>query len=182
MKFLPTVIPDVYLIEPVVFSDERGFFLETYHSQRFAASGLTANFVQDNHSCSRQCTLRGLHYQIQQAQAKLVRVITGEIFDVAVDIRRSSPTFRQWMGIYLSSQNKLQIYIPQGFAHGFYVISEWAEVVYKASDFYAPEWERTLFWNDPDIGIEWPLLDGKPPILSTKDAQGSFLNQTDLYD
>ena len=182
MRFQPTTIPDVCIIEPKTFSDERGFFLETYQTQRFAAAGIQATFVQDNHSGSVQRSLRGLHYQIKQPQGKLVRVVAGEVFDVAVDIRRSSPTFGQWTGACLSAENKLQIWVPVGFAHGFYVISEWAEVIYKVTDFYAPQCERTLLWNDPDIGIEWPLLDSQPPIISDKDAQGLPLHKSELFD
>lgn len=182
MRFIPTTIPDILLIIPKVFNDERGFFLETYHAQRFAVAGIEADFVQDNHSGSRQSILRGLHYQIQQPQGKLVRVISGEVFDLAVDIRRSSPTFGQWVGNRLSAENRHQVWIPVGFAHGFYVLSEWAEVVYKVTDYYAPEWERTLLWNDPDLGIEWPLLNGKSPILSAKDTQGLPLSQAELFD
>ncbi len=182
MQFIRTSIPDVILIEPQVFGDERGFFLETYQAQRFSTAGITANFVQDNQSGSRQGTLRGLHYQIRQPQAKLARVIIGEIYDVAVDIRRSSPTFGQWVGVHLSAQNRHQIWVPAGFAHGFYVLSEWAEILYKTSDFYAPQWERSILWNDPAIGIQWPLLDGQHPILSARDAQGCLLSQAELYE
>lgn len=181
MEFLPTSIPDVILIKPKVFGDERGFFLETFQAQRFAAAGITGDFVQDNHSGSRQGILRGLHYQIRQPQGKLVRVVAGEVYDVAVDIRRSSPTFGKWESVNLSAQNKLQIWIPPGFAHGFYVLSEWAEVVYKTTDFYAPQWECTLAWNDPLIGIEWPLLEGQPPRLSAKDANGRRLPEAELF-
>jgi dTDP-4-dehydrorhamnose 3,5-epimerase len=182
MHFLATSIPDVILIEPRVFGDERGFFVETYQSQRFYDAGITYNFVQDNHSGSRQGTLRGLHYQIRQAQGKLVRVVVGEVFDVAVDLRKSSSTFGQWVGVILSAKNKFQIWIPPGFAHGFYVLSEWAEIVYKATDYYAPQWERTLLWNDPELGIKWPLTTECPILLSPKDAQGKPLHETDIYD
>jgi len=182
MKFTTTSIPNVILIEPKVLSDERGFFFETYRAERFANAGINANFVQDNHSRSKQGTLRGLHYQIRQAQGKLVRVVSGKIFDVAVDLRKSSPTFGKSVGTYLSSENKHQTWIPAGFAHGFYVLSEWAEILYKASDYYAPQWERTLLWIDPTLNIEWPLIDGKAPILSKKDAQGLPLSQAELYD
>lgn len=182
MKFIPTSIPDVLLIEPQIFGDQRGFFMETYQEQRFAEAGIRVKFVQDNHSGTRQGSLRGLHYQIFQAQGKLVRVIVGEIFDVAVDLRKSSPTFGKWVGVNLSAQNRWQLYIPPGFAHGFYVLSDWAEVLYKASDFYAPRWERTLIWNDPTIDIQWPLLDGKPPLLSEKDAQGAILEIAEVYE
>jgi dTDP-4-dehydrorhamnose 3,5-epimerase len=182
MEFTPTSIPDVILVEPQVFNDERGFFMETYHEKRFAKEGLHLAFVQDNHSRSRQGTLRGLHYQIRQTQGKLVRVILGEIFDVAVDIRRNSPTFGRWVGTCISAKNKSQLWVPPGFAHGFYVTSEWAEVIYKATDFYAPEWERTILWNDPDVGIVWPLMAGKPPALSLKDAQGKLLSQAEVFE
>ena len=182
MQFIPTSIPDVIVIEPKVFGDERGFFMETYQVQRFADAGIDADFVQDNHSRSRQGTLRGLHYQIQQAQGKLVRVIAGEVFDVAVDIRRSSPTFGQWVSTYISAENKHQLWAPAGFAHGFYVLSEWAELVYKATDFYAPQWERCILWNDPDLGIEWPLLENCPLTLSDRDKQGTPFSQAKLFD
>ena len=182
MLFSPTKIADILIIEPKVFGDERGFFMETYQAKRFADAGIDVDFVQDNHSSSRQGALRGLHYQIKQAQSKLVRVIAGEVFDVAVDIRRSSPTFGQWVGMHLSAENKRQVWIPKGFAHGFYVLSERAEIVYKADDFYAPEWERTIIWDDPEIGIQWPLIGGNPPILSPRDTQGLHLGHADLFD
>ena len=182
MEFNPTIIPDVVVIEPRVFSDSRGFFMETFQAKRFAEAGLPIHFVQDNHSRSKQGTLRGLHYQIRQPQGKLVRVIAGEVYDVAVDLRRSSPTFGQWERTRLSADNKLQIWIPPGFAHGFYVLSEWAEVIYKTTDFYAPEWERTLYWNDPQIGIRWPLAAGQMPLLSSKDKQGKRLSQAEVYE
>lgn len=182
MKFSPTSLPDVVLIEPQIFGDQRGFFMEVYQARRFEEAGIHAEFVQDNHSGSGQCTLRGLHYQIRQAQGKLVRVVVGEVFDVAVDLRRTSPAFGRWVGNYLSAQNKAQMWIPPGFAHGFYVLSPWAEVLYKATDFYAPEWERTLLWNDPDVGIEWPLINGGPPILSQKDKIGSLLGEAEVYE
>jgi dTDP-4-dehydrorhamnose 3,5-epimerase len=181
MKFTPTSIPDVILIEPRVFGDQRGFFMETYQARQFAEAGIPNEFVQDNHSGSQQGSLRGLHYQIRQPQGKLVRVVVGEVFDVAVDLRRSSPTFGRWEAARLSAENKIQIWVPPGFAHGFYVLSDWAEIVYKATDFYAPEWERTLLWNDPQVGIDWPLIESQP-ILSTKDAQGTRLRQADTYD
>ncbi|GAP11613.1 dTDP-4-dehydrorhamnose 3,5-epimerase [Bellilinea caldifistulae] len=181
MKFTPCRIADVILIEPRLFGDQRGFFMETYQQKVFAEHGITAQFVQDNHSGSRRGTLRGLHYQIRQAQGKLVRVVTGEIFDVAVDLRRSSPTFGQWVGEILSAENKRQLWIPPGFAHGFYVISEWAEVVYKASDFYAPHWDRTLLWNDPTVGIAWPLREGVELLISEKDRAGLRLEQAETY-
>ena len=181
MQFSPTSIPDILIAEPQVFGDQRGFFVETYQAEQFAAAGIPDAFVQDNHSGSRQGTLRGLHYQIRQAQGKLIGVIAGDVFDVAVDIRRGSPTFGQWEGIRLSADNKLQIWIPSGFAHGFLVVSDWAELIYKTTDFYAPQWERTLLWNDPDIGIKWPLADGALPILSDKDVQGKRLHDADLF-
>lgn len=181
MKFTPTTIPDIILIEPQVFGDERGFFMETFHADRYAEAGIPTNFVQDNHSGSRQGTLRGLHYQIRQAQGKLLRVIAGEIFDVAVDIRRSSPTFGQWVSAVLSVDNKRQLWVPSGFAHGFYVLSEWAELNYKTTDFYAPEWERSILWSDPEIGIKWPILPGTEPLLSTKDTQARLLAGSDLF-
>lgn len=182
MKFTPTSIPDVLLIEPKIHGDERGFFMETYQSKLFSKVGITDRFVQDNHSGSRQYTLRGLHYQIQQPQGKLVRVGVGEVYDVALDIRRSSPTFGKWEGIHLSAQNKLQLWVPPGFAHGFYVLSEWAELIYKSTDYYAPQWERTIRWNDPEIGIAWPLVDGQEPILSAKDSGGTLLKEADLFE
>ncbi|HAD05546.1 MAG TPA: dTDP-4-dehydrorhamnose 3,5-epimerase [Anaerolineaceae bacterium] len=181
MKFMPCRIPDVVLIEPRLFGDQRGFFMETYQQKIFAEHGITAQFVQDNHSGSRRGTLRGLHYQIQQAQGKLVRAVAGEIFDVAVDLRRSSPTFGQWVGEILSAENKRQLWIPPGFAHGFYVLSDWAEVVYKATDFYAPQWDRTLLWNDPQVGIDWPLMDGADLLISDKDRAGLTLAQAETY-
>ena len=182
MKFTTTSIPNVILIEPKVLSDERGFFFETYRAERFANAGINANFVQDNHSRSKQGTLRGLHYQIKHVQGKLVRVVVGEVFDVAVDMRRSSATFGKWVGTYLSSENKNQVWIPPGFAHGFYVLSDWAEFLYKVSDFYAPQWERTLIWNDPDVGIEWPLVNNQDPFLSTNDVLGLPLKQSELFE
>jgi dTDP-4-dehydrorhamnose 3,5-epimerase len=183
MQFNPCpVLSDVIMIEPKIFGDERGFFMETYREETFAKFGIPAYFVQDNHSGSRQGILRGLHYQINQPQGKLVRVVSGEIYDVVVDIRRSSPNFGKWEGEYLSAENKRQIWIPPGFAHGFYVISSWAEVIYKVTDYYAPQWERAILWNDPQIGIEWPLVGGKQPSLSPKDAQGHLLSQADLFD
>jgi dTDP-4-dehydrorhamnose 3,5-epimerase len=182
MQITPTYLTDIYLIEPKVFGDDRGFFMETYQAQRFAEAGIPTSFVQDNHSRSRQGTLRGLHYQIQQAQGKLVRVIIGEVFDVAVDIRRSSTTFGRWVGMILSEHNKLQLWVPPGFAHGIYVTSEWADVLYKTTDYYAPEWERTIRWDDSDLGIEWPLVGDQPPLLSAKDSQGKTLREAEIYD
>lgn len=182
MQFSSTHLPNVILIEPKVFEDERGFFFESYHEQRFTENGLALEFCQDNHSRSKKEALRGLHYQIKQAQGKLVRVVIGEIYDVAVDIRKSSPSFGQWMGINLSAENKKQLYIPPGFAHGFYVVSDWAEVLYKATDYYAPQWERTLLWNDPQVNISWPIPPGEEPILSSKDAAGIPLGKAEVYE
>ena len=182
MEFVPTEIPVVILFRPKIHGDERGFFLETYRFDLFSKAGIEAAFVQDNHSGSEQGVLRGLHYQIQQAQGKLFRVIAGEVYDVAVDIRRNSPTFGRWVGVHLSSENKYQFWVPAGFAHGFYVLSKWAEVTYKVTDYYAPSWERSLLWNDPALGIKWPLVEGHPPVLSTKDAQGKTLSQAELFD
>ena len=182
MDFTLLDIPDVILIEPRVFKDERGFFMETFAKKSFSLAGLPADFVQDNHSGSKQGSLRGLHYQILQPQGKLVRVVAGEAYDVAVDLRRSSPTFGRWVAAHLSAENKNQLWIPPGFAHGFYVLSEWAEVLYKASDYYAPQSERTLLWNDSALHINWPLIDGRPPTLSTKDAAGKTLAEAETYE
>ena len=182
MEFVGTSIPDVILIKPKVFIDKRGFFFETYQAKMYADAGISAKFVQDNQSGSRQGTLRGLHYQIKHAQGKLVRVLVGEVFDIAVDMRRSSTTFGKWVGAYLSSENKHQVWIPPGFAHGFYVLSDWVEFLYKVSDFYSAQWERTLIWNDPDVGIEWPLVNNQDPFLSTKDALGLPLKQSELFE
>ncbi len=181
-KFIPTDIPEILIIEPDVFGDERGFFLETYRAPVFAQAGIDCPFVQDNHSGSRRGILRGLHYQIRQAQGKLVRVVAGEIYDVAVDLRRSSPSFGMWVACSLSAGNKHQVWVPPGFAHGFYVVSEWAEVLYKTTDIYAPQWERTLLWNDPDLGIRWPIPPGEEPLLSAKDRQGRPLKEAEVYD
>jgi dTDP-4-dehydrorhamnose 3,5-epimerase len=181
LKIISTSIPDILLIEPRVFQDERGFFMESYQKKLFKEAGIDVDFVQDNHSKSCLGTLRGLHYQIRQAQGKLVRVIAGEVFDVAVDIRRHSPTFGQWVGDYLSAENKRMLWVPAGFAHGFYVTSPEAEVLYKASDFYAPVWERTILWNDPAIGIPWPTQ-GITPILSSKDSRAKLLAEAEVYD
>ncbi len=181
MQFTPLEIQDVVLITPRVFEDERGFFLESFREDRFAAAGITVKFVQDNHSASSRGVLRGLHYQIQQAQGKLLRCTAGELFDVAVDLRHSSPTFGRWVSAVLSAQNKQMLWVPPGFAHGFYVMSERAELLYKASDYYAPQHERSLLWNDSALGIPWPLVDGQPPILSKKDAEGAPLSQAETY-
>ncbi|MBD2494567.1 dTDP-4-dehydrorhamnose 3,5-epimerase [Nostoc sp. FACHB-280] len=178
---LPTNIPDVLLIEPQVFADARGFFLESYNQQKFTDKlGHPVNFVQDNHSFSKKNVLRGLHYQIIQPQGKLVRAVVGSIFDVAVDVRKSSPTFGQWVGYELSAENKRQLWIPPGFAHGFLVLSEVAEVLYKTTDYYAPQGDRTILWNDPDLAIDWPIQE--PPILSAKDSNGLAFKNAEVYE
>ena len=182
MNFLPTKIPEVLLIEPQVYKDERGFFLESYQARQFAAAGITANFVQDNQSGSRRGMLRGLHYQVRQAQGKLLRVTVGEIYDIAVDLRRSSASFGKWVGLYLSAESQRLLWVPPGFAHGIYVTSEWAELTYKTTDYYAPEWERTLLWNDPELEIDWPLIEGMAPLLSPKDARGTPLSEAEVFD
>ena len=180
-RFEALPLEGILLIQPSVFEDERGFFMESYQARDFARAGVPAAFVQDNHSRSRQGTLRGLHYQIRQAQGKLVRVTSGEIFDVAVDLRKSSPTLGLWLGTVLSAQTRKQLWIPAGFAHGFYALSDWAEVLYKSTDFYAHQSERTLRWDDPTVAIEWPLIGGRRPILSDKDAAGSPFAQAELF-
>uniref|UniRef100_UPI0040565535 dTDP-4-dehydrorhamnose 3,5-epimerase n=1 Tax=Candidatus Electronema sp. TaxID=2698783 RepID=UPI0040565535 len=180
MKVQPTSIPDVLLIEPKVFGDERGFFFESFSQRQWQqATGLNTAFVQHNHSRSLKNVLRGLHYQVQQPQGKLVRVVQGEVFDVAVDIRRSSPTFGQWAGEILSAENKRQLWVPEGFAHGFLVLSESAEFLYQTTDYYAPEHERAIIWNDPDLNIVWPLA-GEPN-LSAKDRQAKSFREADLF-
>ena len=179
MNVVPTAIPEVRVIEPKVFGDARGFFLESWNARAFATAGIRAEFVQDNHSRSARHVLRGLHYQIQQAQGKLVRVIAGEIFDVAVDLRRSSPTFGRWVGVALSAENKRMAWVPAGFGHGFLVVSEFAEVLYKTTDYYAPEHERSIAWNDPDLAIAWPLAGA--PVLSAKDAAGARLRDAEVF-
>ncbi len=181
MKFEPLEIEGIILVTPQVFGDERGFFMETWQRKRFAEAGIDAQFVQDNHSMSGRGILRGLHYQIRQPQGKLVRVISGEVFDVAVDIRKGSPTFGKWIGVTLSADNRRMLWIPPGFAHGFYVLSERAEFLYKVTDYWAPEHERCIIWNDPEIGIEWPLIDGMAPVLSEKDRQGAFFRDAECY-
>lgn len=172
LRFIETSLPGVVLIEPQVFKDARGFFLETFHQGKYVQGAISRTFVQDNHSHSQQGTLRGLHYQIRHAQGKLVYVVTGEIFDVAVDIRRGSPAFGKWVGAHLSAENKLQIYVPEGFAHGFCVLSERADVIYKCTDFYSPEDECGIFWADPTIGINWPV---EIPVISEKDSRNPRL-------
>src|SRR5918996_3271701 len=173
---------DIYLIKPQIYKDDRGFFMEVFHDKKFIEFGIHHTFVQENRAGSRQGVLRGLHYQIKHAQGKLIQVLLGEVFDVSVDLRRSSPMFGKPFCLKLSAESKWQLWIPPGFAHGYYVLSEWAEVAYKATDFYAPEMERTLLWNDPALGIEWPLLDKQAPILSTKDEQGKMLAESDTYE
>ena len=181
MQFTHLAIPDVLRIEPRVFGDDRGFFYESFHQARFEeAVGRKVNFVQDNHSKSVQNVLRGLHYQMRQPQGKLVRVVAGSVYDVAVDLRRSSPTFGQWVGEVLSAENKTQLWVPEGFAHGFVVLSESAEFVYKTTDYYAPEHERCIAWNDPSLAIAWPL--SRPPAVSSKDDQGVMFATADVFD
>ena len=180
MKVTACTIPDVLLIEPRVFGDDRGFFFESFNQRAFnQASGLDLNFVQDNHSRSARHVLRGLHYQIKNPQGKLVRVVSGEVFDVAVDIRRDSPTFGQWVGELLSASNKRQLWVPPGLAHGFVVLSDSAEFLYKTTNYYAPEFERCIAWNDPTLAIAWPALEGEP-LLSAKDAAGKAFMNADL--
>ena len=180
MKTTPLDIPDVVRFEPKIFGDERGFFFESFNHRQFEdAIGRSVQFVQDNHSRSVKGVLRGLHYQLHRAQGKLVRVVHGEVFDVAVDIRRSSPTFGKWVGSYLSAENKHQLWVPEGFAHGFVVLSDSAEFLYKTTDYYAPEHERCISWNDPQIGIDWPLK--CEPALSGKDRQGKCLADADVF-
>ena len=180
MKVTPTSIPSVLIIEPRVFGDTRGFFFESFNQRAFnQATGLDVNFVQDNHSRSSKGVLRGLHYQIQQPQGKLIRVVRGSVFDVTVDLRKSSPTFGQWVGVELAEDNHRQLWIPPGFAHGFYVLSDSADFLYKTTDYYAPEFECSLIWNDPTIGIEWPL--NTQPIISAKDAQGKKLDDAEVF-
>ncbi|MEH0093522.1 dTDP-4-dehydrorhamnose 3,5-epimerase [Vibrio metschnikovii] len=176
MKIINTSIPDIKIIEPQIFGDERGFFMETWNQQKFErqVTQQPTYFVQDNHSKSKQGILRGLHYQVENTQGKLVRVISGEVFDVAVDIRKNSPTFGQWVGTYLTAENKRQLWVPAGFAHGFYVTSPEAEFVYKCTDYYNPSAERAIIWNDPKLGIAWPLLGGEP-LLSEKDKMAQRL-------
>lgn len=182
MNIIETDIPDVKIIEPAVFGDERGFFMETWNQKKFEelVTGKPTQFVQDNHSKSKKGILRGLHYQTENTQGKLVRVVSGEVFDVAVDIRKNSPTFGKWVGVYLSAENKRQLWVPKGFAHGFYVTSDEAEFVYKCTDYYNPNAEHSLLWNDKTIGIEWPI--SEEPVLSIKDMNGvEFIDSDILY-
>ncbi len=181
MKIIPCSLPDVLIIEPKVFGDERGFFFESYNQKALAEqAGITAHFVQDNHSRSAKNVLRGLHYQIRQPQGKLVRVTAGEVFDVAVDLRRSSPTFGNWCRFSLSAENKRMAWIPPGFAHGFLVVSDYAEFLYKTTDYWAAEHERCVRWDDPDLGIAWPLQE-TPPLLSAKDKAGMAFKEAEVY-
>lgn len=181
MRIIETEITDVKIIEPKVFGDDRGFFLETFKEEWFRENVEDVSFVQDNHSKSKQGILRGLHYQTKQAQGKLVRVIYGEVYDVAVDMRANSPTFGKHVGVLLSSDNKRQLWVPAGFAHGFYVISESAEFVYKCTDYYAPQFEVSIVWNDPALNINWPLVNGNTPILSDKDKGGLMLVEAPTF-
>lgn len=180
MSFTKLEIPDVVVFEPKVFGDDRGFFFESFNQRNFEeAVGVSVDFVQDNHSMSTRNVLRGLHYQIEQPQGKLVRVVEGEVFDVAVDIRKSSPTYKQWVGIHLSAENKKQLWIPAGFAHGFIVLSDKAQFLYKTTNYYAPEHERCILWNDPELAIQWPAH--STPILSGKDAKGATMGHADVF-
>jgi dTDP-4-dehydrorhamnose 3,5-epimerase len=181
MQVVETSIPEVLILEPKVFGDDRGFFFESFNQQTFATlTGITANFVQDNHSKSAVNVLRGLHYQIQQPQGKLVRVVAGEVFDVAVDVRRQSKTFGQWVGFILSAENKRQLWVPPGFAHGFVVLKDGTEFLYKTTDYYAPQHERCIRWDDSEIGIDWPLIGA--PVLSAKDQLGVDFSKAEVFD
>ncbi|MEE9322771.1 MAG: dTDP-4-dehydrorhamnose 3,5-epimerase [Granulosicoccus sp.] len=182
MKIIDTTLADVKILEPKVFGDTRGFFLESWNRSLFKSLGISSDFVQDNHSRSGRGVLRGLHYQIQQPQGKLVRVTHGAVFDVAVDLRRSSPDFGRWVGVELSEENQRMLWVPPGFAHGFYVTSESADFQYKCTEYWAPEHERSLLWNDHDIGIEWPLLEGDEPQLAAKDAEGATLESAETFE
>jgi dTDP-4-dehydrorhamnose 3,5-epimerase len=183
MKFTPTAIPEVVILEPRVFGDARGAFFESYNRKTFAeGTGVQAEFVQDNHSRSVKGVLRGMHYQIRQAQGKLVRVIEGTVYDVAVDLRRGAPTFGKWVGVELSADNNRQLWVPAGFAHGFLVLSDTAQVLYKTTDYYAPAHERCLRWDDPEVGIQWPRTGLPEPLLSPKDAVGLSLSQAEVFE
>jgi dTDP-4-dehydrorhamnose 3,5-epimerase len=181
MEFEPTRLPEVVLIKPRVFGDARGFFLETWQEQKFANAGIATHFVQDNHSHSTRHTLRGLHFQIKQPQGKLVRVVRGKVFDVAVDIRHSSPRFGQWVGVVLSDSNQHMLWVPPGFAHGYLALSEEIDFLYKCTDYYVPEHERAVRWDDPQLAIKWPLPAGAAPILSSKDAVAPLFGQSESY-
>jgi dTDP-4-dehydrorhamnose 3,5-epimerase len=182
MIFTPTEIAEVIQVEPRLFGDSRGFNMETYHARKFVEGGISATFVQDNHSRSCRNVLRGLHYQLRKPQGKLVRVVVGEVFDVAVDIRRSSPSFGQWVGRTLSGDNHLMLWLPPGFAHGFYVLSDWAEVAYKLTELYLPEADRSLLWCDPELKIDWHIPASEVPSISVKDAQGLPLSRAEIFD
>ncbi|NND91131.1 MAG: dTDP-4-dehydrorhamnose 3,5-epimerase [Granulosicoccus sp.] len=182
MQIFDTALEAVKILEPTIFGDDRGFFMESWNRQAFEDQGLPSHFVQDNHSRSSQGVLRGLHYQIRHPQGKLVRVTRGEVFDVAVDMRRSSAQFGQWVGVRLSETNRRQLWVPEGFAHGFYVLSESADFQYKCTDYYSPEYERSLKWNDPTVGIEWPIIHGSEPLLAAKDEAALLLSQCDAFD
>ncbi len=181
MMYTPSAIPDVVLMEPEVFGDHRGFFMETFRQDAFDKNVVSARFVQDNHSSSVQGTLRGLHYQIRHPQGKLVRVISGTVFDVAVDLRKSSPFFGKWCGATLSAENKTMLWIPPGFAHGFYVLSPEADFIYKCTDYYAPDHERSLLWDDPSVAVQWPIIPGSSPLLSQKDKHGLLLETAEVF-
>jgi dTDP-4-dehydrorhamnose 3,5-epimerase len=180
MEFIQCEILDVVLVKPRIFQDQRGFFFESYKKSEFSDAGICANFVQDNHSSSQKFTLRGVHYQIKHTQGKLVRAVIGEIFDVAVDLRRNSPYFGKWVGAFLSATNKHQLWIPPGFGHAFYTLSTRADVIYKATDYYDPEGDRCIRWNDPDLAIDWPL-EGNHPIISSKDANAPFFKDAEVF-
>ena len=182
MKVVDTSIPDVKIIEPKVFGDERGFFLETFRDDWFRANVVDVVFVQDNHSKSSQGILRGMHYQLEQTQGKLVRATSGEVYDVAIDMRKNSPSFGQWFGVLLSAENKRQLWVPAGFAHGFYVTSESAEFVYKCTDYYAPEHEVSVKWDDPKLNISWPIIENNVPSLSVKDYNGLLFDDAPTFD
>ena len=181
MRFLPTTLRDVVLVEPRVHGDERGYFMETWHRERFAQAGIDCQFVQDNHSRSARGVLRGLHYQLRQTQGKLLRVVAGRAYDVAVDVRRSSPTFGRWVGVELSAENQRQLWVAPGFAHGFLSLSDGTELLYKCTDFYAPEHERCILWSDPALGIDWPLAGVGAPQLSARDATGTLLAEAEVF-
>ena len=182
MIFLPTQLPDVIQIRPCVHEDDRGYFMEVYQKKTFSEAGIPFEFVQDNHSSSKQYVLRGLHYQVNHTQGKLIRVVVGEIFDVAVDLRKSSPNFGRWVGVSLSAENKTLLWIPPGFAHGFFTQSEIADVFYKTTDYFEPAGERCIRWDDPNLAISWPIPENERPIVSKKDQAGSFLKDAEVFD
>lgn len=182
MNIIETDLPGVLIVEPKVFGDDRGFFMESWNARAFEAAGIAGPWVQDNHSRSARGVLRGLHYQVRQTQGKLVRATAGAVFDVVVDLRRSSPAFGKWMGLELSAENKRMLWVPSGFAHGFLTLTDTADFQYKCTDYYAPEWEQALLWNDPAIGVEWPLEAGQHPSLSAKDAAGLTLDKAETFE